>query len=134
MLPAASSMRALSPSGSRSEIRAVSPRRHRTSAVAAGAAAPAAREEPAQLDDELRVAAAEAQLDGPGSELGGDLLGSGPEGVDEHEADRRVERREQTVGGAAHVVSGDLGSGADSSRCRRLDVRCQLHDVSMTSQ
>ena len=83
-------------------------------------------------DDELRIAAAEAELDGARGELGGDLVGGCPEGVDEHEADRRVERGEQPVGGPANVVAGDLGGGRQLS-VQRLDVGRQLHDVSMTS-
>ena len=132
MLPAASSMRALSPSGSRSEIRAVASSASNVGGGGGGGGAGGSGGTGA-ADDELRITAAEAQLDGPGSELGGDLFGRRAEGVDEHEADRRVERREQTVGGAAHVVSGDLGGGGELSM-QGVDVRCELHDVSMTSQ
>ena len=111
---------------------APSPRHPRTSVAVAVAAEPAAREGRC-ADDELRVPAAQAQLDGARGELRGDLLGSGPEGVDEHEADGRVERRQETVGGAAHVLTADLGSGAELTM-QAVDVRCELHDVSMTSQ
>ena len=131
MLPAASSMRALSPSGRRREIRAVV---SSASNVAVGGGGGGAGGSAGNRggDDELRIAAAQAHLDRSGGELGRDLLGGRPEGVDEHEADGGVEGGEQAVGGPAHVVAGDLGGGGELA-VEGVDVGCQLHDVSMTS-
>ena len=80
----------------------------------------------------MRIAASEAQFDGSGSELGGDLFGSRPEGIDEHQADRCVKRREQAIGGTTDVVSTDLGGGGELA-LEAVDVGCELHDASMTS-
>ena len=68
----------------------------------------------------------------PGSELGRDLLGGRPKGVDQHQADGGIEAGEQPVGGSPDVVAGDLGGGGQLP-VEGLDVGCQLHDVSMTS-
>ena len=63
-------------------------------------------------DDELRVPAARRSSTEPGASSRRDLLGGRPKGVDQHEADGRIEGRQETVGGPAHVVAGDLGGGA----------------------
>ena len=131
MLPAASSMRALSPSGSRREIRAVV-----SSASNVGGLRRGRRGRrfgwSRDGDDELGVAAAQAQLDGTGSQLGGDLLGRRAEGIDEDEAHGRIEGGEQAVGGRADVVTADLGGGGELA-VEGVDVGGELHDVSMTS-
>ena len=131
MLPAASSMRTFSPSGSRREIRAVVSSASKDGGLGGGGGDGRfgwSRDG----DDELGVTAAQAQLDGTGSQLGGDLLCRRAEGVDEDEAHGRIEGGEQAVGGRADVVTADLGGGGELA-VEGVDVGGELHDASMTS-
>ena len=71
-----------------------------------------------ERDDELRLAAAQAQLGRAGRELAGDLVSGGRQRLEQGEADRRV--------AAVLTGGGELAAKA-------FDVRGQVHGTSMAS-
>ena len=77
-------------------------------------------------DDELGLAAAQAQLDRAGRELARDLVGGGRQRVEQHQPDRRVERGGQPLGERAGVLA--AGGGGDGELATEvLDVLRQVH-------
>ena len=86
----------------------------------------------AGADGELRVAAAQSHVDRSGCELAGDLLGSVGQGLEQREADRRLQRRGQPIGQGGRF--GAAGRGCDSQFVPYpVDVRLQIHGVMVTS-
>ncbi len=82
--------------------------------------------------DELGVAAAQAHVDRAGREIERDLGGGSRDRVQQDEARRRFERGGEPAGDDPGVIAARLG-GQLELVAQLLDVRRQIHDVTMTS-
>ncbi len=119
---AASSTCALSESEMRSVIRAV-----RASSDAA------CRLGLLVLDvDELGLAAGEANLDTTGN-LGVERQRDLAEEVEQPQLERRLERLRESLPGFLSCLAARQGGGVGEVLLKRLDIRCHLHDATMTS-
>ena len=123
--PAACSMSALSCSGRRRLMRAVrAPRR--LSGGAGGAASAAAGSAGARGDDEVGLAAAQAQLDGARGQLARDVVGGGRQRIEQHQPDRRIQRSGQALSERAGFVTAGVGGDGELA-AEVLDVGRQVH-------
>ena len=125
---AACSTSAFSCSGSRRLMRAVAASSGSAATGSAGSGGPSSG---AGHDDELRIGAAQAHLDGAGRELAGDLGGGGGERFEQHQPDRGLERSAQPLGQRAGVLAPGLGGDRELS-AEAIDIRCDIHDAIMT--
>ena len=74
-------------------------------------------------DDEVGLAGAQPQFDRAGCQLSCDLVRGSGEGIEQHQADHRLERRGQALGLHAGVLATSIGSHSELAP-EGLDVRC----------
>ena len=80
--------------------------------------------------DEVGLAGAQAQLDRAGRELARDLVRGGRQRVEQHQPDRRLERRGQPLGERAGVLAAGVGGDGELAT-EVLDVLGQVHGAIM---
>jgi hypothetical protein len=81
-------------------------------------------------DHQLRLAAAQAQLDAGRAELGGDLVGGLRERVEKGQPGGGVDRAAQQLGRASHLGAARRRSRVEIA-AEAFDERCDVHDVTM---
>ena len=83
--------------------------------------------------DEARLPPTEAQLHGPGGQVGGDLAGRITEGIEQGQPDSRIDGGEQALGQGPGVLPAGLGR-REQLVVHVLDVSSQLHGTTMAPQ
>ena len=73
-------------------------------------------------DDEVRLAAAQAQLDGARSELARDVVGGGRQRIEQHQPRGRIQRGGQALSERAGFVTAGIGGDGELA-AEVLDVR-----------
>ncbi len=81
---------------------------------------------------ELRLAAAQPQLDRAGRQLARDLVGGGRERLEQREPDRRLQRGGQALRQRTGLLAARLGGDGELA-AELLDIRREVHDATMAS-
>ena len=85
-----------------------------------------------RADGELRIAAAQSHVDRPGCQLAGDLLRRVGQRLEQREANRRIQRRGQSIRQRLRVRAA-RGRRDTQLVTHPVDIRLQVHDVMVTS-